>query len=197
LAGGRGRGGLGCSGYAKPSGCHWRVASVKRVRGHHQLQAASRPILQASLQDKRQAGFSGTSHWRHASGTQLQKTEAARPWERKRSDRLLAVEGRRSNRGRRVTSAALPAHKLKPRPISVSWLLRHSLERGTGCVVTEKKRKATAKDAKSAKGIQRIEPQRHDGHDEKWREKQVVGSSVEANDYRDHSYYVVLVVPSW
>jgi len=43
----------------------------------------------------------------------------------------------------------------------------------------------TAKDAKSAKGIQRIEPQRHD---EKWREKQVVGSSVEANDYRDHSY---------
>ena len=76
------------------------------------------------------------------------KTEAARPWERKRSDRLTAVEGRRSNRGRRVTNAALPAHKLKPRPTSVSWLLRHGLERGSCRVVTEKKRKATAKGAK-------------------------------------------------
>jgi hypothetical protein len=50
-----------------------------------------------------------------------------------------------------MTHAALPAHKLKPRPISVSWLLRQRLERETGCVVTEKKRKVTAKDAKSAK----------------------------------------------
>jgi hypothetical protein len=71
------------------------------------------------------------------------KTEAARPWERKRSDRLTAVEGRRSNRGRRVTYAALPAHKLKPRPTSVSWLLRQGLQRRERAGVTPPVRKMT------------------------------------------------------